>query len=799
MWLCPCSVKENLIRDIIKHTGSKCEDIITICGIETLSSSINANVKLNELMLKKEVYLVVDESNLVKNHRAKRTENIIRLSQQCKYKLILNGTPISRNEADLYAQWYILDWRILGYKSFWSFAANHLEYDERVPGKITRCLNVTYLTEKIAPYTYQVTKEGCLNLPSKSYEIEYYILTNEQDKHYEYIADELLFQVNELEPHTIYRMFTGLQNVISGFRVEVDVEEYEVVDELNPCGEHTKKVKKIKGMVKTNFFENPLDNPRIQKLLEVIEHKIGEDEKTIIFCKYTEEIRTLTDILNAKYGEGFAVAFNGEVTQKQRQENILKFSDNARYFVANKTCAGYGLNLQFCNNVIYYSNDWDYATRAQSEDRVHRIGQNKEVNIYDICAGFTLDERIIQCLKKKENLVDSFKREIDNNKDRDDLYSWVNKKDYRGKSYSKKIKALDKSDLKEEIKMKTAYFTKNINNKFEYIKKAIANFEHSSVVYFCPKKYSELAKEKLQGEKVYIFHYEDINKSNEPYNVTDKNTLLILDGSARYKNITSYVFKRIERLALVPKNKLMVDTVPFTTDIMYSYIPFSHLKRQILGHQHWYAFRENNMEYNSKGELVEGHNFELLAEKMSPVTDIDYPHFMECDTTTITCEITNKEKQEYDLYRDNLFEEYESIQPVLTRLADFVNTRKSRYENLYNLVKGLSGETIVYTNIKSHNSAIKKLLKEFKNVEVRTFYDNNEKEQFADNIILAEVPIVKNYLFLDVIANAKKEAKFYFITGTTTIDELLYKRMVDEFTQIDEFTSILSKKVNGVE
>lgn len=345
--------------------------------------------------------------------------------------------------------------------------------------------------------------------------------------------------------------------------------------------------------------------------------------------------------------------------------------------------------------------------------------------------------------------------------------------------------------------MYKAYFTKNLKNKFGYINKLINSTNCSNVVYFCPKKYKELAENNIKN--AYIFFYEDINKNNDPYDVTGPDTLLILDGSARYKNIMGYVFKRLEKLALITNNKVIVDIVPFTTDIQYSYVPFSHLKRQILGHQHFYAFRENNMEYNSKGELVEGHDFDLLAEKMAPVTEIDYPHFMEADTQTMYCEITEEEEKEYENYRNELFDKYETIQPILTRLADFVNTRQSRYDNLYKLVNNLKGKTIVYTNIKSHNGKIKRLLKEFDNVEVRTFYDNNEKEQFADNIVLAEVPIVKNYLFLDVIANAKKEAKFYFVTGHTTIDKLLYGRMTDEFTQIDEFTKVLYKKVNKID
>lgn len=61
------------------------------------------------------------------------------------------------------------------------------------------------------------------------------------------------------------------------------------------------------------------------------------------------------------------------------------------------------------------SNDWDLGTRLQSEDRVHRIGQDKEVDIIDICALDTIDERILKCLWKKESLLDTLKKEVDKN------------------------------------------------------------------------------------------------------------------------------------------------------------------------------------------------------------------------------------------------------------------------------------------------------------------------------------------------------------------------------------------------
>lgn len=420
LWLCPCSVKESLRRDLLKHTDDI--SMITICGIETLSSSIKVNLELLELVKSKNCYLIVDESNLVKNQRAYRTKNIIRLSEFCTYKLILNGTPISRNEADLYAQWYILDWRILGYKSYWSFAANHIQYDEAVRGKIVKCLNVNYLVKKIAPYSYQVKKDECIDLPPKTYEIDYYELTQEQEKCYSNVADKLMFSVDEFKPYTIYKLFTALQNVISGYNVEID---------------------KNLNMIKSPMFKNPKDNPRIKTLLDILKQIDG---KILIFCKYTQEIKDICEVL-----EDEAVPFYGELNQKERNKNLELFKNDKQYLVANKTCAGYGLNLQFCNYVIYYSNDWDYATRAQSEDRVHRIGQNKNVHYIDICADDTLDKRILKCLSRKERLVDNFKDGIEEEKDNKVSYieRFIYKKNYKGKLKNKGSEMIEVKIIEE--------------------------------------------------------------------------------------------------------------------------------------------------------------------------------------------------------------------------------------------------------------------------------------------------------------------------------------------------------------
>lgn len=101
VWLCPCNIKADIRRGIREHSNLDDLGILDIVGIETLSTSVRECSRLLGLAQSHKAYLIVDESSLVKNHIALRTQHIQQLADRCRYKLILNGTPISRNEADL--------------------------------------------------------------------------------------------------------------------------------------------------------------------------------------------------------------------------------------------------------------------------------------------------------------------------------------------------------------------------------------------------------------------------------------------------------------------------------------------------------------------------------------------------------------------------------------------------------------------------------------------------------------------------------------------------------------------------
>lgn len=405
IWLCPTSeqVKASLIDDFNKHADCWQQDI-TLCGIETLSTSVQENRRLLSLAEEHRCFLVVDESLLVKNPYALRSRNITRLAEKCPYRAILNGTPISRNYADLFSQWYILDWRILGYQSYWSFAANHLEYDE-THRKVRRVLNVDYLTDKIAPYTVQISKRKVLSLFPKKYSTHYFRLTEQQREHYEYVRDDFLTMETLLEnPDSplIYRTFNALQQITSGQRI------------TSPA---------VKPTTHAPMFSNPLDNPRIQLLAEILDTVVPSTEKCIIWCRFTHEIRDIKRLLEERR-ESFVLCY-GEISKKRRKEVKHTFETSARFLLANKSCAAFSSNLQFSHFAIFYDNDWNWGTRVQAEDRQDRIGQKTSPTIIDICAVETIDVRVLSCLANKLYMEDEFKKRVGKKSLRD----WLDGKD----------------------------------------------------------------------------------------------------------------------------------------------------------------------------------------------------------------------------------------------------------------------------------------------------------------------------------------------------------------------------------
>ena len=164
-----------------------------------------------------------------------------------------------------------------------------------------------------------------------------------QNRNYDGILDELLTSLDEMSNTSIYQLFGALQAVVSGFAVGVKYE------------------KGRPHAIRRRYVTDLQKNPRLRALKSCI----GGADKTIIFCQYTDEINAIVDLIRAS---GRSVTpFFGEMSAANRNAAIDSFRGDTQYFVANKSCGAFGLNLQFCHNLIFFSHDWNLSDDFKRE------------------------------------------------------------------------------------------------------------------------------------------------------------------------------------------------------------------------------------------------------------------------------------------------------------------------------------------------------------------------------------------------------------------------------------------------
>ena len=149
----------------------------------------------------------------------------------------------------------------------------------------------------------------------------------------------------------------------------------------------------------------PIKNNRLPQLMECIAEISG---KALIWATYTHDIEAICEALAEEYGADSVAAYHGKTEQDDRQDIVVKFQDTAsplRFFVGHPKTGGYGITLTAANTVIYYNNSYDLESRLQSEDRAHRIGQEKSVTYIDLVSPDTIDEKILEALRGKINLA----------------------------------------------------------------------------------------------------------------------------------------------------------------------------------------------------------------------------------------------------------------------------------------------------------------------------------------------------------------------------------------------------------
>tara|TARA_R110001592_G_scaffold4243_1_gene23786 strand:- start:830 stop:1372 length:543 start_codon:yes stop_codon:yes gene_type:complete len=150
-----------------------------------------------------------------------------------------------------------------------------------------------------------------------------------------------------------------------------------------------------------------IKNNRVKELINLLNEVEG---KVIIWANYIHDIQHIVKEITDEYGAESIVQYYGAINSDDRQEAIKKFQDKdskVRFFIGNPQTGGYGITLTAANTVVYYSNGYDLEKRLQSEDRAHRIGQEKSVTYVDFIAPKTVDEKIVKALRSKMNIANT--------------------------------------------------------------------------------------------------------------------------------------------------------------------------------------------------------------------------------------------------------------------------------------------------------------------------------------------------------------------------------------------------------
>jgi SNF2 family DNA or RNA helicase len=357
------------------------EDLhILIMNVEALSTEKGKLFAAKFLRCHKTL-MVIDESTVIKNPKAKRTKNILSLAELCKFRRIMTGSPVTKNPLDLYAQCNFLDPFLLNFHSYFAFRNRYAEMKTlHMHGRQIQIVNgfknLSELSEKLKGFSYRVLKEDCLDLPEKIFTKRHITLTSEQSKVYKQMKEQALavLKGKQVTSVSVLTQLMRLHQITCGHFVADDG-----------------SVQEIK-------------NNRLNELMDVLDEVEG---KAIIWAHYQHDIKSIVKEIEKVHGQGSVVTYYGLTPQDERQDNIKKFQDDGdtRFLVGTPSTGGYGITLTAANTVIYYSNGYDLEKRLQSEDRAHRIGQKKSVTYVDILAEDTVDEKIVKALRKKINIA----------------------------------------------------------------------------------------------------------------------------------------------------------------------------------------------------------------------------------------------------------------------------------------------------------------------------------------------------------------------------------------------------------
>lgn len=370
---CPVSNIGNFwqqIRTWCKHPGLEWK----VVGTESMSSS-SATAMEAYHYVDSETQLIIDESFMVKSPISKRSRYIFYCANKTSFKVVMTGTPIEHTK-DFYMQYAMLSELITECHNYHRFERKFMIMGGAGGDEVIGYKNLDYLVGLLEPYTFQLKKEDCLELPSKEFiELE----CDLTDRQYDLYQDQkeslirLIASEDMVPVHQIFGYLTRMHQIACGFY------KNSLTGEIEDLG--------------TNKFD----------LLEQTDY---EDGQTIFFCKYLHEIELLSRYL----GPSRCAVFTGRNRPTRAEEMDLFRRQERQFFLSTMGSGGVGHNgLEASSRLLFWSSSFIMIHREQCIWRVDRLGQLNPMEIIDTRTKAGIDTKIRKNVARKIGLAEEFR------------------------------------------------------------------------------------------------------------------------------------------------------------------------------------------------------------------------------------------------------------------------------------------------------------------------------------------------------------------------------------------------------
>lgn len=395
--VCPASLKHQWAREIGRFTSFPA----TVIGGPSSARRqqyhesgffkiVNYEIVLrdvDEMQRLKPDVIILDEAQRIKNWRTKTADAVKRLHS--RYAFVLTGTPLENRLDELYSVFQFLDPTILG--PLWRFNQQFFQLEMKRPGsfKVLGYKNLDQLRERIGPYVVRRTRDQVLtDLPDRTDNNFFVEMTREQWNAYEEYQALLakLIAISKRRPLTPKERELVLMSLIK-MRLICNALALHDPEAAGKDPERT--------------------GPKLRELRAILEDEVASNgHKAVVFSQWTKMLDlTKPGLERLKLGH---VELTGAVPTARRGALIERFFEDpdCRVFLSSDA-GGVGLNLQAASLVINLDLPWNPAVLEQRIARAHRHGQPRPVQVVNLIAQGTIEERILDTLAAKKNVFAS--------------------------------------------------------------------------------------------------------------------------------------------------------------------------------------------------------------------------------------------------------------------------------------------------------------------------------------------------------------------------------------------------------